>query len=85
MGGWKQKIHYIKKKINYQPLKMRLIQAKSCSNIEIHKEDANQLARTVSADVVYMVHPITHVSIADSTMCMKLWLSGMNQNSSEWH
>ena len=48
---------YIKKKINYQPLKMRLIQAKSCSNIEIHKEDANQLARTVSADVVYMDPP----------------------------
>ena len=48
---------YIKRKINYQPLKMRLIQAKSCSNIEIHKEDANQLARTVSADVVYMDPP----------------------------
>ncbi len=48
---------YIKKKINYQPLKMRLIQAKSCPNVEIHKEDANRLAKTVSADVVYMDPP----------------------------
>lgn len=48
---------YIKKPIKPQPMRMRLIDVKSCDNVEIHREDANDLARSVKADVVYIDPP----------------------------
>lgn len=48
---------YIKKPIKPQPLQMRLIDAHSYANVEIYREDANRLAREISADVVYLDPP----------------------------
>lgn len=48
---------YIKKPIKSQPLRMRLIDAKDFDNIEIHREDANLLAREIKSDLVYIDPP----------------------------
>lgn len=48
---------YIKKPIKPQPLRLRLIDAKSFANVEIHREDANQLARQIKSDLVYIDPP----------------------------
>lgn len=48
---------YIKKPIKPQPLRLRLIDAKSFANVEIHREDANLLARQIKSDLVYIDPP----------------------------
>lgn len=48
---------YIKKHIHPQPLEFRLIDTKECSNITIFRDDANKLAREISADIVYIDPP----------------------------
>ena len=48
---------YIKKPIREQPLRMRLIDAQSYDNVEIHRSDSNELVRTVNADVIYIDPP----------------------------
>lgn len=48
---------YIKKTIESKDLKLRLVDAKSYPNVEIHREDANNLARHIKADVVYLDPP----------------------------
>lgn len=48
---------YIKKPIKPQPLRLRLIDVKSFANVEIHREDANQLARQIKSDLVYIDPP----------------------------
>lgn len=48
---------YIKKTIKPQSLRMRLIDAKDFDNIEIHREDANLLARKIESDLVYIDPP----------------------------
>lgn len=48
---------YIKKPIKLQPLRMRMIDAKDFENVEIHKEDANLLARNIKSDLVYIDPP----------------------------
>lgn len=48
---------YIKKPIKFQPLRMRLIDAKDFDNIEIYREDANLLAREIESDLVYIDPP----------------------------
>jgi adenine-specific DNA-methyltransferase len=48
---------YIKKPIKYQPLRLRPIQIVDFEGIEIYREDANQLARKVKADIAYIDPP----------------------------
>ncbi len=48
---------YIKKTIRTQPFSMRMINARSFDNVEIHQADANLLAKTVKADIVYLDPP----------------------------
>ena len=48
---------YIKKPIKPQPLVLRMIDAKSFDNVEIHREDSNQLARSIHSDIVYIDPP----------------------------
>ncbi|MDI3479373.1 MAG: adenine-specific DNA-methyltransferase [Rikenellaceae bacterium] len=48
---------YIKKPINEQKLYMRLIDAKNFNNVEIYRKDANLLARSIKADIVYIDPP----------------------------
>jgi adenine-specific DNA-methyltransferase len=48
---------YIKKPIKPQPLRLRLIDAQTFDNVEIHREDSNLLARKTSTDVVYIDPP----------------------------
>ncbi|MCD8291379.1 MAG: DNA adenine methylase, partial [Prevotella sp.] len=48
---------YIKKIIKPQEFFLRLVNARSLDNVEIHQEDANKLAKTVKADVVYLDPP----------------------------
>ncbi|MDR1723039.1 MAG: DNA adenine methylase [Tannerella sp.] len=48
---------YIKKPIKAQPLQMRLIDAQNCENVEIYRQDANLLARELTADLVYIDPP----------------------------
>lgn len=48
---------YIKKEIKYRPLTLKLIDAKSCANVEIHQEDSNDLAKHINADLVYVDPP----------------------------
>ena len=48
---------YIKKNIEYRPLKLRLINACSYEHVEIYREDANKLAQQISADVTYIDPP----------------------------
>jgi adenine-specific DNA-methyltransferase len=48
---------YIKKAINYKPLELKLIETTEFENIEIYREDANKLARKISADIAYIDPP----------------------------
>ena len=48
---------YIKKPIKPQPLRLRLINAQDFNNVEIHKEDANKLAKKLKSDLVYIDPP----------------------------
>ena len=48
---------YIKKPIKPQAFRLRLINAQDFENVEIHKEDANKLARKLKSDLVYIDPP----------------------------
>lgn len=48
---------YRKVKIVPQNLVIRLIDVRTCPNIDIHQRDANQLAREIHTDIVYMDPP----------------------------
>jgi len=48
---------YIKKKINYKPLELNLIETSEFEKIEIYRDDANKLARNISADIAYIDPP----------------------------
>lgn len=48
---------YIKKPIKTQTLRLRLIDAQTFDNVEIHREDSNKLAHRVTTDVVYIDPP----------------------------
>ncbi|MBD5234341.1 MAG: helix-turn-helix domain-containing protein [Bacteroidales bacterium] len=48
---------YIKKPIKHRPLRLRMIEAEAYDNIEIFKQDANELARSLHADVAYIDPP----------------------------
>lgn len=48
---------YIQKPIAHKPLYLKLIDAHSLPHVEIYKEDSNQLARKIHADVVYVDPP----------------------------
>ncbi len=48
---------YIKKEIKNQPFFLKLINAQSVNNVEIYREDANQLAKHVTADITYLDPP----------------------------
>ncbi len=48
---------YIKKPIKPQSLRLRLIDAQTFDNVEIHREDSNLLAHKISADIVYVDPP----------------------------
>lgn len=48
---------YIKKTITPLPFEMHMIDAESFDGVEIHQEDANQLARTIDVDLTYLDPP----------------------------
>ncbi|MBP3844687.1 MAG: DNA adenine methylase [Prevotella sp.] len=48
---------YIKKPISTQPFEMHMIDAEGYDAVEIHQEDANQLARYINVDVTYLDPP----------------------------
>ena len=48
---------YIKKEIKPQIMTLKLIDYKSFNNVEIHREDSNQLVRKISADIFYIDPP----------------------------
>ncbi len=48
---------YIKKPITPQVFKMYMINAQNYAGVEIHQEDANQLARTIDVDLTYLDPP----------------------------
>jgi len=48
---------YIKKPIKPQCLNLRLIDAQSFDNVEIYQKDANELAKEIKADLVYIDPP----------------------------
>ncbi|MDR0367555.1 MAG: DNA adenine methylase [Bacteroidales bacterium] len=48
---------YIKKPIKPQPLLLRLINAQAFDNVKIYRHDANQLARKLESDLVYIDPP----------------------------
>ncbi len=49
---------YIKRVIPYQsPFELRMIDVQSYGGVEIHQEDANQLARSVDVDLTYLDPP----------------------------
>ena len=48
---------YIKKPIQPKTFHLRLINAQDFENVEIHKEDANKLARKLKSDLVYIDPP----------------------------
>lgn len=48
---------YIKKPIKPQSLRLRLIDAKSYSNVEIYRENSNLLAPKIKSDLVYIDPP----------------------------
>jgi len=48
---------YIKKEIKPRKFIMRLVDAKNFSGVSIYKEDANELARNIHTDIVYMDPP----------------------------
>lgn len=48
---------YIKKPIFAQPFEMHMIDVEGYNAVEIHQEDANQLARYINVDVTYLDPP----------------------------
>lgn len=48
---------YIKKPIKYKKLNLRLIKPVDIKNVEIYQENANLLARKISADIAYIDPP----------------------------
>ena len=48
---------YIKKDIKPQILTLNLVDYKSCKNVEIYREDSNQLVKKIAADVFYIDPP----------------------------
>ena len=49
---------YIKREIpNQSPFELRMIDAESYNGVEIHQEDANQLARSIDVDLTYLDPP----------------------------
>ena len=48
---------YIKKPIPEKPFKLKMIAARNYPQVEIHREDANLLARNISCDVAYIDPP----------------------------
>jgi len=48
---------YIRKSIKYKPLELKMIEPIDFNNIEIYREDANTLARKISADIAYIDPP----------------------------
>lgn len=48
---------YIKKPIKPQPLHLRMIDAKSFDNVDIFRKDANEFARHIHTDLVYIDPP----------------------------
>lgn len=48
---------YIRKPIEHKQLILKLIDAKCFANLEIYREDSNQLARRVHTDIVYIDPP----------------------------
>lgn len=48
---------YIKKPIKYKKLNLRLIKPTEIDNVEIYQENANLLARKITADIVYIDPP----------------------------
>lgn len=48
---------YIQKPIEHKPLYLKLIEAHSFPQVDIYREDSNQLARKIQADVVYIDPP----------------------------
>lgn len=48
---------YIKKPIKEQPLRMRMIDAHAYENVEIYQKDANELAKNLNCDLVYIDPP----------------------------
>lgn len=48
---------YIQKPIEHKPLSLKLVDAKSFRNVDIYREDSNQLARRIQSDIVYIDPP----------------------------
>lgn len=48
---------YIKKPIKYKQLNLRLIKPSEIDNVEIYQENANELARKITADIAYIDPP----------------------------
>lgn len=48
---------YIKKPIIERPFKLKMIDAHTCPNVKIFREDSNLLARNISCDVAYIDPP----------------------------
>ena len=48
---------YIKKPIKYKQLNLRLIKPSEIENVEIYQENANELARKITADIAYIDPP----------------------------
>jgi adenine-specific DNA-methyltransferase len=48
---------YLQKPIKSRPFHLRLIDAKRFPHVEIHREDANRLARNIQSDLVYIDPP----------------------------
>ena len=48
---------YIKKPIKYKQLNLRLIKPSEIQNVEIHQENANVLAKKITADIAYIDPP----------------------------
>jgi adenine-specific DNA-methyltransferase len=48
---------YIQKPIKYKPLELKLIEITEFENIEIYREDANNLVKHVCADIAYIDPP----------------------------
>jgi adenine-specific DNA-methyltransferase len=48
---------YIKKEITPKTLFLNLIDYKSCNNVDIYREDSNQLVKKIAADIFYIDPP----------------------------
>lgn len=48
---------YIRRPIRYKPLNLRLIKPVEIENVEIYQENANTLAKKISADIAYIDPP----------------------------